>query len=374
MKSVGETMSIGRTFKEALQKALRSLEIGRFGLGADGKDKKELLGSIENIRQKLIIPTAERAFYLRLALQAGIEIEEIYQLTKIDRWFLSNIKEIVDLEKEISSFISNSKSKTLPVELFRKAKEYGFSDVQLAYLTGVHQDDVRALRKKMGIEVSYKLVDTCAAEFDAYTPYYYSTYETEDEVRIGNKKKVMILGGGPNRIGHGIEFDYCCVHASFALKELGFETIMVNCNPETVSTDYDTSDKLFFEPLTREDVLNIVDAENPDGTIVQLGGQTPLNLAIPLKKAGVKIIGTTPESIDIAEDREKFKQLLDKLHLQQPQNAITATIEGAKIAAKEIGYPVIVRPSYVLGGRAMEIVYDDISLDKYVREAAPAFL
>jgi len=287
MKSVGETMSIGRTFKEALQKALRSLEIGRFGLGADGKDKKELIGP-EDIRQKLLIPNADRVFYIRHALQAGMKIEEIYQLTKIDRWFLSNIKEIVDLEKEISAFVLNSKSKTLSPELVRKAKEYGFSDRQLSYLTGSSEDDMRALRKKMGIEVSYKLVDTCAAEFEAYTPYYYSTYETEDEVRIGNRKKVMILGGGPNRIGQGIEFDYCCVHASFALKELGYETIMVNSNPETVSTDYDTSDKLYFEPLTKEDVLNIVDKENPDGVIVQFGGQTPLNLAIALKGSGGK--------------------------------------------------------------------------------------
>jgi carbamoyl-phosphate synthase large subunit len=376
MKSVGETMSIGRTFKEALQKALRSLEIGRFGLGADGKDKAELIGTIENIRQRLIIPTAERVFYIRHALQAGMDIEEIYQLTKIDRWFLSNIKDIVDLEKEISSFVTNSSgltaSKTLPVELFRKAKEYGFSDRQLAYLTGVNQDDVRALRKKMGIEVSYKLVDTCAAEFEAYTPYYYSTYETEDEVRIGNKKKVMILGGGPNRIGQGIEFDYCCVHASFALKELGYETIMVNSNPETVSTDYDTSDKLYFEPLTKEDVLNIVDKENPDGVIVQFGGQTPLNLAIALKAAGVKIIGTSPEAIDRAEDREKFKNLIEKLGLNQPENGITTNFEEAQAVARKIGYPVLVRPSYVLGGRAMEIVYDDESLANYMKNAVDA--
>ena len=376
MKSVGETMSIGRTFKEALQKALRSLEIGRFGLGADGKDKAELIGTIENIRQRLIIPTAERVFYIRHALQAGMDIEEIYQLTKIDRWFLSNIKDIVDLEKEISSFVTNSSgltaSKTLPVELFRKAKEYGFSDRQLAYLTGVNQDDVRVLRKKMGIEVSYKLVDTCAAEFEAYTPYYYSTYETEDEVRIGNKKKVMILGGGPNRIGQGIEFDYCCVHASFALKELGYETIMVNSNPETVSTDYDTSDKLYFEPLTKEDVLNIVDKENPDGVIVQFGGQTPLNLAIALKAAGVKIIGTSPEAIDRAEDREKFKNLIEKLGLNQPENGITTNFEEAQAVARKIGYPVLVRPSYVLGGRAMEIVYDDESLANYMKNAVDA--
>ena len=376
MKSVGETMSIGRTFKEALQKALRSLEIGRFGLGADGKDKAELIGPIENIRQRLIIPTAERVFYIRHALQAGMDIEEIYQLTKIDRWFLSNIKDIVDLEKEISSFVTNSSgltaSKTLPVELFRKAKEYGFSDRQLAYLTGVNQDDVRALRKKMGIEVSYKLVDTCAAEFEAWTPYYYSTYETEDEVRIGNKKKVMILGGGPNRIGQGIEFDYCCVHASFALKELGYETIMVNSNPETVSTDYDTSDKLYFEPLTKEDVLNIVDKENPDGVIVQFGGQTPLNLAIALKAAGVKIIGTSPEAIDRAEDREKFKNLIEKLGLNQPENGITTNFEEAQAVARKIGYPVLVRPSYVLGGRAMEIVYDDESLANYMKNAVDA--
>ena len=371
MKSVGETMSIGRTFKEALQKALRSLEIGRFGLGADGKDKKELIGP-EDIRQKLLIPNADRVFYIRHALQAGMKIEEIYQLTKIDRWFLSNIKEIVDLEKEISAFVLNSKSKTLSPELVRKAKEYGFSDRQLSYLTGSSEDDMRALRKKMGIEVSYKLVDTCAAEFEAYTPYYYSTYETEDEVRIGNRKKVMILGGGPNRIGQGIEFDYCCVHASFALKELGYETIMVNSNPETVSTDYDTSDKLYFEPLTKEDVLNIVDKENPDGVIVQFGGQTPLNLAIALKAAGVKIIGTSPEAIDRAEDREKFKDLIEKLGLNQPENGIATNFDEAKVVARRIGYPVLVRPSYVLGGRAMEIVYDDESLENYMRSAVDA--
>jgi len=371
MKSVGETMSIGRTFKEALQKALRSLEIGRFGLGADGKDKKELIGP-EDIRQKLLIPNADRVFYIRHALQAGMKIEEIYQLTKIDRWFLSNIKEIVDLEKEISAFVLNSKSKTLSPELVRKAKEYGFSDRQLSYLTGSSEDDMRALRKKMGIEVSYKLVDTCAAEFEAYTPYYYSTYETEDEVRIGNRKKVMILGGGPNRIGQGIEFDYCCVHASFALKELGYETIMVNSNPETVSTDYDTSDKLYFEPLTKEDVLNIVDKENPDGVIVQFGGQTPLNLAIALKAAGVKIIGTSPEAIDRAEDREKFKDLIEKLRLNQPENGIATNFDEAKVVARRIGYPVLVRPSYVLGGRAMEIVYDDESLENYMRSAVDA--
>jgi carbamoyl-phosphate synthase large subunit len=393
MKSVGETMAIGRTFKEALQKGLRSLEIGRHGLGADGKDKflfpEEGLSdsirqkALEEVKKKLAIPYAERIFTIRQALLLGIEIEEIHHLTKIDPWFLTNIKEIVDLEKEIASYgavvkdldlwkIQIPKQIQLPESLLRKAKEFGFSDFQLGYLIGVDEATIRNMRKEKAILPTYKLVDTCGAEFEAYTPYYYSTYETEDESKISSKKKVMILGGGPNRIGQGVEFDYCCVHASFALKELDYETIMVNSNPETVSTDYDTSDKLYFEPLTLEDVLHIIDTEKPDGVIVQFGGQTPLNLAVPLEKAGAKIIGTSPENIDRAEDRKRFQTLLKKLGLVQPLNGTAKSIEEAKRIADEIGYPIVVRPSYVLGGRAMEIVYDEQSLEGFVHRAVEA--
>ena len=316
MKSVGETMAIGRTFKEALQKGLRSLEIGRHGLGADGKDEfpsppgisdeTRRLNLLEEMRKKLSSPTAERIFYLRQALLLGMKVEEIHDLTKIDSWFLTNIQEITDLENEIRSYgtkvrdlelwkkILTPDQLQLPDSLLRKAKEFGFSDTQLGYLLGFDEITLRNMRKEKGILPRYKLVDTCGAEFEAYTPYYYSTYETEDESKVSSRKKIMILGGGPNRIGQGIEFDYCCVHASFALKELGYETIMVNSNPETVSTDYDTSDKLYFEPLTFEDVLHIIDVEKPDGVIVQFGGQTPLNLAAPLERAGANIIGTTP--------------------------------------------------------------------------------
>ena len=393
MKSVGETMAIGRTFKEALQKGLRSLEIGRYGLGSDGKDKIPFPTEISNeaarsqyleeIQKKLSTPNAERIFYIRDALLFGMEIEEVHELTKIDPWFLCNIQEITDLEKEIRSYgakvrdlelwkIQIPQQLRIPEPLLRKAKEFGFSDFQLAYLLGVDETNLRKMRKEKGILPTYKLVDTCGAEFEAYTPYYYSTYETVDEANISSKKKVVILGGGPNRIGQGIEFDYCCVHASFALKELGYETIMVNSNPETVSTDYDTSDKLYFEPLTFEDVLNIIDAEKPDGVIVQFGGQTPLNLAVSLEKAGAKIIGTSPENIDRAEDRERFKALLKKLNLIQPPNGTANSVEEATGIANDITYPVVVRPSYVLGGRAMEIIYDEESLKGFVQKAVEA--
>ena len=369
MKSVGEAMAVGRTFKEALQKAVRSLEIGRFGLGMDGKGE----AAVESVREKLAIPTAERIFYLRTAIKSGISPEEVADLTKIDRWFLENIKQVCDLEEEIQAFGHDGRELgTVPAEILRRAKEYGFSDVQLAHLLGSDEITVRERRKALGVCPTFKLVDTCSAEFEAYTPYYYSTYEAEDEVRPSDRKKVMILGGGPNRIGQGIEFDYCCVHASLALREEGFETIMVNSNPETVSTDYDTSDRLYFEPLTREDVLNIVEKEKPIGIIVQFGGQTPLNLAVPLEKAGVQILGTTPDSIDRAEDRERFKELIQKLGLIQPQNGTATSFEEARAVAREIGYPVVVRPSYVLGGRAMEIVYDEETLERYMRDAVKA--
>jgi carbamoyl-phosphate synthase large subunit len=361
MKSVGETMAIGRTFKEALQKGLRGLEVGHNGL--DNKyDYKNI--SRSKIELRLKEPNASRVFYVKYALQKGFGTKEIYKLTGIDPWFLENIKEIVDFEKEITRH-----SKKISFELLKRAKQYGFSDSQIAALTGLTELSVRKLRKTKGIEATFKLVDTCAAEFEAYTPYYYSTYETEDETRQSKKKKIMILGGGPNRIGQGIEFDYCCCQASFALKELGFETIMVNSNPETVSTDYDTSDKLYFEPLTFEDVMNIIDKEKPNGIIVQFGGQTPLNLAKKLEAAGAPIIGTSVASIDLAEDRDKFSVILNKLGIKQPPNGSAHTEEEAKKIAKKIGYPVLVRPSYVLGGRAMRIVYDEASLEEFMAEA-----
>jgi carbamoyl-phosphate synthase large subunit len=391
MKSVGETMAIGRSFKEALQKGLRSLEIGRYGLGADGKGNgvipaasKKREQFLEELRERLRTPRGDRIFWIRHALEAGLAVEEIHQLTHIDPWFLHPIVEILTLEKELRRYQSSPRKKgraakssassngTIPPILLRQAKEYGFSDRQIAYLLGQDEGEIRRYRKAQGIEAVFKLVDTCAAEFEAYTPYYYSTYDEEDESRGSQRPKIMILGGGPNRIGQGIEFDYCCVHAALALKEDGYETIMVNSNPETVSTDYDTSDKLFFEPLTLEDVLNIYDRERPEGVIVQLGGQTPLNLALPLQKAGVPIIGTSPDNIDQAEDRKRFQAVLQKLGLRQPPNGTATSVAEAVRVAQGIGYPVVVRPSYVLGGRAMEIVYDDQDLAAFMEKAVEA--
>ena len=368
MKSVGETMSIGRTFKEALQKGLRSLEIGRAGFGADGKDPAPGSVAGTDLEYKLSTPNSQRIFYIKYAIEHGMPITMIHDLTAIDPWFLYQMKQIVDLEKQLKLAGMN-----LPKDLFEKAKKYGFSDKQLAYLSGGLTDkQIEQKRKDLGIVPVYKLVDTCAAEFRAVTPYYYSTYESECEARVADKKKVIILGGGPNRIGQGIEFDYCCVHASFALREEGVESIMVNSNPETVSTDYDTSDKLYFEPLTREDVLHIVEKEKPFGVIVQFGGQTPLNLATDLQKAGVPIIGTSPESIDRAEDRDLFAAMLKKLDLRQPDNGIAYSYKEAVTVARDIGYPVMVRPSFVLGGRAMKIVYDEKDLEEYFDLAVQA--
>jgi len=374
MKSVGEAMSIGRTFKEALQKGCRSLETGVFGL-AD--ERLPGLDDPEFIKKKLLSPNKDRIFYVRHAMRLGMTIDEIFNLSSIDRWFLKNMEEIIQLERELEGYKQGSSPSTgsepiLPAELLNQAKRYGFSDRQLGDMLGHTEQTIRNLRVEQNVQSVFKLVDTCAAEFEAYTPYYYSTYEKEDESRGSEKKKIMILGGGPNRIGQGIEFDYCCVHAAFALKDLGYETIMVNSNPETVSTDYDTSDKLYFEPLTFENVLDIAAKEKPDGVIVQFGGQTPLNLAVSLQKAGVRIIGTTPESIDIAEDRDKIKSLLKKLNLTQPENGIAVTFQEAKEVANTIGYPVVVRPSYVLGGRAMEIVYTENDLAAFMEKATEA--
>jgi carbamoyl-phosphate synthase large subunit len=454
MKSVGEAMAIGRTFKESLQKALRSLEVGAWGFGGGSAEYKPPVAAFAHggvsssgklpkvaaavpsggavgttpsgktpplgtaaatnrppiaprdvIQQKLVTPNAERIFYIRHAFRAGFTAEEIHNLTKIDPWFLAQLKELVDEEEAMyavgdqlrTSRTEGLKKRGLEVQnidkipnhsghlsLFdlneqqfvanvSKAKQLGFSDRQIAAAFGGPEEEVRYLRNTYNLHPSYRLVDTCAAEFEAYTPYYYSTYDNMiDEVRDGDKKKIMILGGGPNRIGQGIEFDYCCVHAAFALKEIGYETIMVNSNPETVSTDYDTSDKLFFEPLTLEDVLNICHKEKPDGVIVQFGGQTPLNLAAGLKENGVPIIGTSVESIERAEDRKMFQEMLHKLGLNQPPNGIATDEEGALAAAEKVGYPVLVRPSFVLGGRAMQIVYNDDELRYYMRNAVAA--
>ncbi len=366
MKSVGETMAIGRTFKEALQKAIRSLEIGRFGFSnAPDSVNDEYL---EQLKQKLRRPNSQRLFQIAEAMKLGVSMEEINRLTWIDPWFLHHMREILRMEDAIAESASTNGFLDDPEKL-RFAKSWGFSDVRLAQLTGTDEETVRRKRIDHGVAPVYKLVDTCAAEFEAYTPYYYSTYETENEARPSDRPKVAILGGGPNRIGQGIEFDYCCVHASFSLREEKHESIMVNSNPETVSTDYDTSDKLYFEPLTREDVLHILETEKPRGIIVQFGGQTPLNLAVPLEKAGAKILGTSPDAIDLAEDRKRFQQLLQELGLKQPRNATAFTVEEALEAATTIGYPVVVRPSYVLGGRAMEIVYDGTMLAEFMKTA-----
>ena len=370
MRSVGETMAIGRTFKEALQKAIRSLEIGRFGLGGDLPAGRQPHQDVKVIEEALINPNSRRLFYVHDALSLGLGIERIYELSRIDPWFLHHIEQIFRMENRLKGMAREGLSlDNWDPDLLRRAKEYGFSDVQLARISGSTEQAVRKARTIMGIEPVYKLVDTCAAEFEAYTPYYYSTYESENEIRISRKKKVVILGGGPNRIGQGIEFDYCCVHASMALREIGIESIMVNSNPETVSTDYDTSDKLYFEPLTREDVLNIVEQERPEGIIVQFGGQTPLNLSESLAEAGVTVLGTSPDSIDRAEDRERFQLLLKNLGILQPENGIAFNEETAIRVAGKIGYPVVVRPSFVLGGRAMEIVYDQRDLEFYMKNA-----
>jgi carbamoyl-phosphate synthase large subunit len=421
MKSVGEAMSIGRTFKESLQKGIRSMEVKRHGLGLDANDKwmrstrsecPEAVGHFRDddsdypieeikLRRKLSFPSQGRLYYVRYAFKMGWSVEQVSELTRIDPWFLSQIKQLVDFETRLQAVGSLPKA---PRELLLRAKQWGYSDVQLAAIWNSTATTVRAHRKRLGIEPVYKLVDTCAAEFEAYTPYYYSTYErpirqpdaqpstgrssdgpsgsVDDEIRISDRKKIVVLGGGPNRIGQGIEFDYCCVHAAFAVRELGFESVMVNSNPETVSTDYDTSDMLFFEPLTLEDVLNLCERLNGRpldqpggllyGVIVQFGGQTPLNLAWGLHEAGVPIIGTSPESIDLAEDRERFARILDEMGLESPPGGTAFTVEQARRIAGEVGYPVLVRPSYVLGGRAMEIVSDAGQLDVYMANAVNA--
>ena len=369
MKSVGETMAIGRTFRESMQKALRGLEVGAFGLGSDNRDRwaTEQQPDLDEIRAKLSTPGAERIFYIRYALKAGMSIDEVFGLTNIDLWFLDHLSQIVEHENrliEIGSLDGFTR------DLMWEAKRDGFSDRQIATIVSATETQVRAKRLELGVKPVYKSVDTCAAEFEAYTPYYYSTYEVEDELPPkSDKKRVVILGGGPNRIGQGIEFDYCCCHASFALRDIGIESVMVNSNPETVSTDYDTSDMLFFEPLTIEDVLNICDAIQPDGVIVQFGGQTPLNLARGLAEAGVPVIGTSVDTIEAAEDRELFQQLIDELGLKQPPSGIARNMEEARVEAKVIGFPMLVRPSFVLGGRAMEICYDQAQFDRYVAEA-----
>ncbi len=373
MKSVGEAMSIGRTFKEALQKALRSLEIGVFGLEEEFEAAKGLEHkSIEHRDELLELlkkPHWDRLWHVAAAMRRGIAIEEIYEVTGIDPWFLFNIKEILELEKQMQQAGSIEK---LDADLLRQSKETGFSDIYISKLIDCPQQDVAKKREQLNILPVYKRVDTCGAEFEAHTPYLYSTYEEECEAEPTDRKKIMILGGGPNRIGQGIEFDYCCVHASFALKEAGFETIMVNCNPETVSTDYDTSDRLYFEPLTLEDVLNIVRVEKPDGVIVQFGGQTPLKLAMSLEQAGVPIIGTSPDNIDRAEDRQRFTEVLNTLGLKQTDNGTATSFDEALEITNNIGYPVVVRPSYVLGGRAMEIVHDEAGLSHYIKHAVKA--
>ncbi len=359
MKSVGEVMAIGRTFKESLQKAIRSLEIDSSGFESKTDD-------IELIKENLRKPNPERLWYIADAFRAGMDLNEIFDLTYIDPWFLHNIEQIVEAERDLVQSVGNGKD---CIDKFKLLKQYGFSDERLGTLLNKTEDEVRDINKKNNIQCVYKMVDTCAAEFEAHTPYLYSTHEYEDEAAPTERKKIVILGGGPNRIGQGIEFDYCCVHAAFSLKEEGYEAIMINCNPETVSTDYDTSDRLYFEPLTLQDTLSIIGREKPEGVIVHLGGQTPLKLAVPLEKNGVKIIGTSPDNIDLAEDRERFRDLILKLKLKQPRSGIARSEKQALKVAEEIGYPIMVRPSYVLGGRAMEIVYTEKSLKRYIKDA-----
>ncbi|HET6370920.1 MAG TPA: carbamoyl-phosphate synthase large subunit, partial [Nitrospiria bacterium] len=364
MKSVGEVMAIGRNFKEALLKALRSLEIGRESLDPH---YTALAGKGETLRERLTHPTFNLIWQIADGLRLGLSAEEISGLTRIDPWFIDQIGQIIDLERAIQK-----EGGQLSDDLIRRAKEDGFSDRCLARITGLTEEEIRRRRIERGIVPVYKRVDTCGAEFEAHTPYLYSTYETECEARTTDRRKVVILGSGPNRIGQGIEFDYCCVHAVQALKEEGYETIMVNCNPETVSTDYDTSDRLYFEPLTLEDVLHIVEKEKPLGVVVQFGGQTPLKLAVPLERAGVRILGTSPDAIDRAEDRERFSELLKKLGLTQAESGVARSLDEASAIAERIGYPVMVRPSYVLGGRAMEIIYDHKGLEEYITQAVRA--
>tara|TARA_B110000008_G_scaffold29604_1_gene26501 strand:+ start:4409 stop:7660 length:3252 start_codon:yes stop_codon:yes gene_type:complete len=363
MKSVGEAMAIGRTFKESFQKALRSLEINAMGLIGPEKFQQKI-EDLQQVRQGIAIPTAERVFWLRHGFLNGLSVDEIFDICKIDRWFLVQLQQIVTIEMELSE----TSLGRIEAPLMRTAKEAGFSDSLIAKLIGSQRQPVRKKREKLGIQTQFRLVDTCAAEFEAFTPYYYSSYGAENEIQQNERKKIMILGGGPNRIGQGIEFDYCCVHASFALREAGYETIMVNSNPETVSTDYDTSDKLFFEPLTLEDVLEIYYQSGCDGVIVQFGGQTPLNLASQLEAHGVNIIGTSPSMIDAAEDRNLFRNILDKIELQQPKNRIANSQEEAYELAGEIGFPILLRPSFVLGGRGMFIVYDMLEMKQIIRE------
>ena len=361
MKSVGEVMAIGRTFKESLQKALRSLEIGHAGF------ERPDIEADADLWQSIDIPRPDRLWAVAEALRRGATVAELHERSKIDPWFLRNVAEVIQTETALAAAAKEERTAWL-----RPAKEMGFSDARLAALWGMAEEDVRGMRREAGVAPVYKRVDTCAAEFEAQTPYLYSTYEQECEARPSDRKKIMILGGGPNRIGQGIEFDYCCVHAVLALREAGYETIMVNCNPETVSTDYDTADRLYFEPLTLEDVLEIIEVEKPDGIIVQYGGQTPLKLAVPLERAGAPIIGTPPDAIDRAEDRERFDALLEKIGLERPPGAVAHSPDQAHRVADEIGYPVLVRPSYVLGGRAMQIVRDAGELSDYMRFAVRA--
>ncbi|WP_462116578.1 carbamoyl-phosphate synthase large subunit, partial [Lysobacter xanthus] len=364
MKSVGEVMAMGRTFQESLQKALRGLETGKVGLDPTGLDLSSD-DDLATLRRELKEPGAERMFFIGDAFRAGMSVEDIHALSHVDRWFLDQIEEILLAEKEVAA----GGLAALDARRMRALKRMGFSDARLAQLSGTDETAVRALRRAFGVRPVYKRIDSCAAEFATDTAYMYSTYEDECEANPSDRRKIIVLGGGPNRIGQGIEFDYCCVHAALALREDGFETIMVNCNPETVSTDYDTSDRLYFEPLTLEDVLEIVDLEKPFGVIVQYGGQTPLKLARALEANGVPVIGTSPDSIDLAEDRERFQKLVDQLGLRQPPNRTARNPEEALVLAREIGYPLVVRPSYVLGGRAMEVVHSDSELSRYMRDA-----